>query len=96
MNSLEAVHPLLALGALATDIKHVIVELSQLKQSLRDAGGAKARTKNVLVIGNVVFGEQTVDVGIVTSRRQLIGPRQDGEQLTIGCCRGEHTRCHVG
>lgn len=68
MNSLKAVNPLLALGALSTDIKHVIIQLSQFKQSLCDASGPEARTKNVLIIGNVVFGEQTVDIAIVAFR----------------------------
>lgn len=71
MNSLKTVHPLLPLRSLAANIKHMVIQLSEFEKSLCDASGSKARSKNILIIWKVVFGEKTIDVGIIAFRDLL-------------------------
>lgn len=68
MDSFEAMHPLLTFRALTANVEHMIIQLSELKKGLGDAGRAKARTKDILIVGKVVFLEQTIDIGVVASR----------------------------
>jgi len=58
---LEAVDPLLSLGALATDIKHAVCEIADDECSLGDTCGLDTRAKHVLVIGNVVWSRNAVN-----------------------------------
>lgn len=67
MHAFEAVNPLLPLGPLPSDIKHVIFQLTQLEQGLGNAGGSESGAKNVLIIRQVVFRKQAVDVVVVTA-----------------------------
>ena len=67
MNTFEAVNPLLPLGPLPSDIEHVIFQLTQLEQGLGNAGGSESGAKNVLIIRQVVFCKQAVDVIVVTA-----------------------------
>lgn len=70
VNPFEAVNPFLSLRPLTTDVEHVIFQLTQFEQGLGNASGPQSRSKNVLVIGHVVFREQAVDVVIVAAKSQ--------------------------
>ena len=70
MDPFKAVHPFLSFGALAANVKHVIVQLAELEQGLCDSGGTKARTKNVLVGREVVPSEEPIDIGIIAAPSQ--------------------------
>ncbi len=67
MNALEAMDPFLPFRTLTAHIEHVIVQLAQFKEGLRDAGRAEPRAKNILIVGKVVLPEKAVDVGVITS-----------------------------
>lgn len=54
MDAFETMNPLLAFWALTSNIKHMIAQLSKLKQSLCDTRRSKARSKNVLIVGDIV------------------------------------------
>jgi hypothetical protein len=69
MNALEAMDPFLPFRTLTTHIKHVIVQLAEFKEGLRDARRAKSRAKNILIVRKVVLPEKAVDVGVITSSR---------------------------
>ena len=57
MYSFEAMYPLLPFRTLTTNIKHMIVQLAEFEEGLCDARRAKAGTKNILIVWNVVLSE---------------------------------------
>ncbi|KAI3476293.1 hypothetical protein L1887_62130 [Cichorium endivia] len=57
----KAVDPLFALGALASDVEELVVELANLEVGLGDAGGLDARAQHVLVGGEVLGLGHAVD-----------------------------------
>ena len=73
-NVLEAMDPLLSLGTLSTDIKHAVSKVADDKGGFRDTRGLDTRSKDILVVGNVVWSGDTVDrvkvaVGCVSVHR---------------------------
>jgi hypothetical protein len=59
---LEAVDPLLALGALAAHVEQPKVEVLEREVDLDDAGGFDARAQNVLLAGQEVGGADAVEL----------------------------------
>lgn len=49
----------------------MVIQLSEFEESLRDARGSKARSKNILITRKVVSCEKTVDIGIIASTGQF-------------------------
>lgn len=72
MDAFETMNPLLAFWALTTNIKHMITQLSKLKESLCDTCCSKSRSKNVLIVGDIVSRKQAVNIRIVAWRSQHV------------------------
>ena len=78
---LEAMDPLLPLRTLATDVEHAIREVSDDKSGLRDTSSLHTRTENILVVGQVIRGGDTID-GVKVARNGISMDRStdcDGE-----------------
>jgi 2-phospho-L-lactate transferase/gluconeogenesis factor (CofD/UPF0052 family) len=55
------VDPLLSLRSLTTDIEHAVGQVADDEGSLGDTSCLDTRSKDILVIGNVVRGGNTVN-----------------------------------
>ena len=58
---LEAVDPLLSLRSLTTDIEHTVGEVADDERGLSDTSCLDTRSKNILVVGDVVRGGDAVN-----------------------------------
>ena len=54
--------PLLALGALSTDVKHTVCEFANNEGSLGDASGLDTGAQDVLIVGEIIWLGNTGDV----------------------------------
>lgn len=59
---LEAVHPLLTLRSLSTNIDHDELVVLHCESSLDDTGGLDTRTKDVLIVGDKVGSGATSNI----------------------------------
>ena len=70
MNTLEAMNPFLALGTLAPNVEHVVVQLSEFKKSLSDSCRTETGAKDILIRGQVAWREETVDAIVVACENE--------------------------
>lgn len=68
----EAVNPFLPLRTLTADIKHVIIQLAEFEQGLRDSGSTKSGPQYILITWKVIFCEEAINIGVVARRSQKL------------------------
>lgn len=74
LNIIEYVDPLLSFRSLSADIKHAVCEVSRLKHRLADARRSQPCSEDILIVWEVVFGEEAVDVAEVAARVLVLAP----------------------
>jgi hypothetical protein len=95
MDSFEAMYPFFAFRTLTANVEHMVIQLTEFKKGLRDAGRAKARTKNILIVWKIVFLEQAIDIGVVASRGFSLPFSVRSERPTIECYHAARIHCHA-
>ena len=95
MNALEAMNPFLTFRTLATNIKHVVIELPKLEKRFCDSGRAEARAQNVLIVRKIVAGKETIDVRVIAVRYEYVLEKTERKKSTIVYYHGGRIHCLV-
>ena len=95
MNVIENVYPLLALRSLSTNVVHAVGEMAGLEYGFADPCRTQTGAENVLVVGYVGSGEETVDVLEIAAARSgshITTQRARSGRLTSRDCHEARTR----
>lgn len=71
VDAFKAMHPFLPFRSLTANIEHVVLQLPKLKECLRDACRAQPGSEHVLIVGQIVFGEQAVYAVVIATKLSM-------------------------